>query len=503
MKTFLNSAFALFLLALTGTLYAQPITKLPDYQWYHIQSAMNYGRNNGGYWDIPGNAVRSESGNNIQVWDLDGGGDRLFCPTSPDAKGYYNIIVQNNPHLNVDVAGGKAKNGTNVGLWNANPGENQRFLFRHMGNGRFKIYDKNGKVITLANRSSDNGSNVQIWDDQDGVWTEWYLINNKTNKAFIPTETFQVAETPLKGDAVIQEKNFWIQSAMDYGRDNGGCWDIPGDQTSFKEGANIQVWAIDGGTDRLFRFKKKPNSEYYQIIGGNSSNGVVDIAGGKTNNGTNVQIWTANNGSAQDFYLKHLGDGRFKIYHRSGKIVDLASRSNANGSNVHLWDDHDGIFNEWYLVDPTTRKAYIPDGKVSNKHTSTPEMKSDLDQDVVSKMKNLIETKQTTSISEYLERISINKLVQEDNGDVIVNAMSELESNDQVNMCVYMMNGTVKNKNVEVRRYVYTKLANVSYKKPSFLFKTLLNKHFADFKETDPGLNFIVSNIHNKINNAK
>lgn len=501
--------FAGILAIASGSAIAQPVaSEMPINGKFYIQSAMNYGRDNGGYWDTPGSPLANDikNGVNILVWDLADASnvDRVYKIAKSPETGYYEIVVGDfytNKNCVVDVAGGNSKDGTNVDVWDSFGGANQRFLFHHLGNGRFKIYDKNGKIITLANRSSSNGSNVHIWGDHDGIWNEWYLIDKSTKQPFIPSATVGVGLADLKGDAVPIEQNFWIQSAMNYGRDFGGCWDVPGAGHEFRVGSNIQVWEVDGGKDRLYRFEKKRESEYYQIIGANTSDGVVDIAGGKTDNGTNVQIWSANGGSAQDFYLKHLGNGRYKIYNRSGKVVTLANRRNDNGSNVLLWDDHNGVWTEWYLVDPTTKKAFIP-GQNKNV-TKEPEMQSDIAEDNVSNVKNFIEANQTTAISDYLATISLDKLVKEDNGDAIVNAMNGLGSDDQANMCMYIMNGAAKNKSVDVRKHLYTKLANVSYKKPTFLVKALMNKHFSDFNESNPALKPLVSDIQNKITSAK
>lgn len=325
-----------------------------------IQSAMNYGRDNGGFLDIPGTPTLINKGSNIQVWDLDNGEDRKYTFQKCNEAGYYEIIIGNTQDSRIDVDKGLSKNGTNIQVWEKNGDNAQKFTFQHLGNGRFKILDKNGNIITLANRSSSNGSNVHIWDNHDGVWTEWFIVDPDTKKAFIPTETVAYEETKLIGDIIPNGQNFWIQSAMNYGRDNGGCWDLPGGDNKMTQGSNIQVWNIDGGKDRLYRVVKNFDSPYYQIYVGNTSDGVVDVDGGKTENGTNVQIWKKNNNPAQDFYFKHLGEGRYKIYHKSGRIVTLKSRKNDNGTNVHLWADHDGIHNEWYFVDPTTQKAYLP-----------------------------------------------------------------------------------------------------------------------------------------------
>lgn len=350
-----------FLLSTTATIAQNDASVMITGKKFLIQSAMNYGRDNGGYLDIPGTPTLINKGSNIQVWDLDNGDDRKFTFIKSDEVGYYEIMVGSTQNSRIDVDKGSSKNGTNIQVWEKNGDNAQKFTFKHFGNGRFKILDRNGKIITLANRSSSNGSNVQIWDNHDGVWAEWYIVDPDTKKAFIPSESVAYEETKLIGDPIPSGKNYWIQSAMNYGRDNGGCWDIPGSDDKMAQGSNIQVWNIDGGKDRLYRVVKKFDSPYYQIYVGNTSDGVVDIKGGKTENGSNAHVWKANNNMAQDFYFKHLGDGRFKIYHRSGKIVTLANRKNDNGSNVHLWDDHDGIHNEWYIVDPTTKKAYIPE----------------------------------------------------------------------------------------------------------------------------------------------
>lgn len=155
-------------------------------------------------------------------------------------------------------------------------------------------------------------------------------------------------------------KKYLIQSAMNRGKDAGGYWDLPGDNNNIKKGQNLQIWEYNNGIDRQFAFKKTSQEGYYEIAVGNMSNARVDIEGGKSGNGTNIQIWEANGSTAQRFRLKHMGEGRFKIYDVNGKIMCNKSKSNANGTNVHLWDDHDGPWTEWVLIDVTTGTAFIP-----------------------------------------------------------------------------------------------------------------------------------------------
>jgi hypothetical protein len=180
---------SIFALVVTFTMQAkaQTITELPVGYKFYIQSAINYGQNTGGYWDIPGKPDAIQKGSNIQVWSLDDGHDRIFTIIESPEKGYYELQVGNTTNARVDISGGKREDATNVQVWDRNGMPPQRFQFRHLGNGRFKIFDRNGRALCLARRSSANGSNVHIWGDHNGAWMEWYLIDVQTKQPVIPS----------------------------------------------------------------------------------------------------------------------------------------------------------------------------------------------------------------------------------------------------------------------------------------------------------------------------
>jgi uncharacterized protein (TIGR02145 family) len=95
-----------------------------------------------------------------------------------------------------------------VKIWDKNGQNNQKFLFQHLGNGRFKIYDRNsGKALCLAGRKNSNGTNVHIWDDHNGPWMEWYLIEVKTKKAFEPSQLQQKITEVKIGEQVWMGEN--------------------------------------------------------------------------------------------------------------------------------------------------------------------------------------------------------------------------------------------------------------------------------------------------------
>ena len=279
-------------------------------------------------------------------------------------------------------------------------------------------------------------------------------------------------------------KQFIIQSAMNYNKDNGGYWDIPGKPNSISKGSNIQVWALDAGIDRKFTLLNNGDNGYYEITVGNTKNSRIDIDNGNSANGTNVKVWDSNNGTAQRFAFEHLGNGRFKIFDKNGKIICLANRSNKNGSNVHIWDNHNGAFTEWYLIDPTTKKAFVP------KPTPKPAAQKQYD------VKDIILHHHQTTLEDCFAKISLSEL--KSNGEnIVTESFNELNQDEKNTRIIYILNGVKRNNNVEVRKSIYSQLTAVQYEKLGFANKMLLNAYFD--KYNDPQLQDYVNDLQSKV----
>lgn len=273
-----------------------------------------------------------------------------------------------------------------------------------------------------------------------------------------------------------------IQSAMNYGKNKGGHWDIPGKPQDIKKGSNIQVWNIDDGHDRLFTIMASGKPGYYEIQVGNTQRARVNIDGGKSANGTNVEVWDRDGNTKQLFKFHHLGNGRFKIYDHNNKILCLAGKKNANGTNVHIWNDHNGPFTEWYIINERTGKPFVPGSKVDIKSWIVSQKQSDIDR--------------------YFPDVMFGQVKIDDKG-AISNGISSLSAEDQVSTVVWVMNAVRKNSDENVRKYVYTELSKVQYRKIPFIVKAIMTTHFSNFNESTPVLMDNVSAIQIKMNSAK
>ncbi len=179
---------------------------------FWIQSAMSHGTT-GGCLDVPGHPTTGQKGQNIKIWDIDDGADRKFkLVPSKNYKGYYEIQNALSGGMTLDVSQATTHTkGANIQLWERNNSKAQQFLFKHLGNGKFKILTVDNYPICLKGKNKANGTNVHIWEPHDGAWTEWYLIDPVTKATFVPTQTgtYETMEKYLvldKRDGYINEK---------------------------------------------------------------------------------------------------------------------------------------------------------------------------------------------------------------------------------------------------------------------------------------------------------
>jgi hypothetical protein len=194
---------------------------------FYIQSALDNPRSNNGFWDIPGNGRQTyKNGATVQVWTFESQKDRLY-KFIPRGRDQYIIRCQNGKYVNAS----HGHNGAKLFL-DSRP---YTFRMKYTGGGRWKIFAQDGRVVTLPNRSSKRGHNLHLWDDHNGPWMEWALIQqrNGRNYRFYPRQTASSAPVQQNNvssnsgrlDAALNDTGGNYFSVVNYGdfrRDNQG-----------------------------------------------------------------------------------------------------------------------------------------------------------------------------------------------------------------------------------------------------------------------------------------
>lgn len=92
------------------------------------------------------------------------------------------------------------------------------------------------------------------------------------------------------------------------------------------------------------------NQSYYLIA--RHSNKALDVAGGATHSGANVQQWQRNDTTAQQWRVEDAGGGYYKLRAKcSGKVLDVQDAAPYEGANVQQWEDWGGDNQKWRFED--------------------------------------------------------------------------------------------------------------------------------------------------------
>lgn len=142
------------------------------------------------------------------------------------------MIKNVNSGLYLDVAGGKAANGTNVQQWGATApgGQYNTWKVVSTGDGYYQLYSMLGDgstyLLDLANGSTASGTNIQIWQD--------------TNC------DAQVFKLQANGDGsyAILTKATGCKSGLDVAAG------------STASGGNVQQWGYAGGNHQKWIFER-------------------------------------------------------------------------------------------------------------------------------------------------------------------------------------------------------------------------------------------------------
>ena len=223
-------------------------------------------------------AERSKAaGANVQQWDYIEGSSNQLWKFKSAGNGYYYIQSKLGTYL--DVAEGNGSNGANVWMYTGNKTNAQKWKLTKttaytstaVKNGTYTISTalNSREVLTIDAGKEENGTNLQIWSNENVNHQKYEIIN-----------TYGEYYRIVAGHS-------------------GKVLDVA--EKSKAAGANVQQWDyVAGSINQLWRFIPAGNGYYYI----QSKLGTyLDIAGGNGSNGTNVWMYTGNKSAAQKWKL--------------------------------------------------------------------------------------------------------------------------------------------------------------------------------------------------------
>lgn len=121
-----------------------------------------------------------------------------------------------------------------------------------------------------------------------------------------------------------------------------------------ENGANVQQWGTsDDTTHDIWKLIDAGDGYYYLAANvGDGGTYMLDVAGKKTSNGTNIDIYTYNGGTNQQFMITKNADGSYKLRTRitgEKSAVEIADASTAGGANVQQYEVNGANCQDWIM----------------------------------------------------------------------------------------------------------------------------------------------------------
>ena len=150
--------------------------------------------------------------------------------------------------------------------------------------------------------------------------------------------------------SVKAAENSGIESGAVYkliNKQSGKALDVSSAATN--DGANVQQWSDNGGSQQQWKVEDTGDG-YYKLTAQHSGK-VLDVEGGYTNDGANVQQWSDLGNSHQKWQITATSDGYYKLICQcSGKALDVVGGYTNDGANVQQWSDNGNTQQNWQFV---------------------------------------------------------------------------------------------------------------------------------------------------------
>lgn len=331
----------------------------------------------------------TSNGTNVQIWTSNGSGAQCFhlIPTkvtvdpgdgSLEDGSYIIVAGGQNSNMVVDIAAGSSSNGANVQIWENNGSSAQKFYLKKDENGYYTIISlSSGKVLDVAGGNLVSGTNVQQWEGSNTNNQKWALITNKDGSFSLISVAnglaLDVATGIISNGANIQTftpngtlaQRFWIIPCGNPAQGEGfiiadGDYVIESSSNlamvievaggKISNGSNVQIYENNMSAAQVWTFTRQGNSEYYTIkLRG--TNMALDVWNGSLCDGANVQLFAANGSDAQLWKLVKSGETYFLVSKiRPDLVIDLFNGGTLNGTNVQVFSANGSTAQKFFLL---------------------------------------------------------------------------------------------------------------------------------------------------------
>ena len=327
--------------------------------------------------DVSGASVKD--GANVWQYGWNGTEAQLWSVSGNNSIGYTFTSVCSGKVL--DVCGASSANGANVWQYSPNNTPAQRFKLNKtalLSPGYVTLAGafSTGRVIDVPGATTKAGTQLQMYS-ANGTQAQKYLVAFEGSGNYSLRSCASGLFVAAAGNgAIVQQSGKYLWKVTYYGTGNMARRGIMFEAATGKaaiyatgsgQSAKLRSEAPANKTSHMFLpgSTQLLNNGYY-IIKSAAANKVLDIAGGSSKAGANVQVYQPNKTAAQVFYIEHAGNGNYTIVNAGSK-----KSVGVSGSDVRQLNMGTGADKLWFPEIAAGGSVTFRNAKTSSLLTAT------------------------------------------------------------------------------------------------------------------------------------
>jgi len=347
------------------------------------------------------------NGANVQQWGADSSANHNTWRAVSAGDGYYYLIPQLGDKASkaLDVTAKKPDNGTNIEIYAYKGNDAQKFKFIKNSDGSYTIRTKvsdDKSCIEVVNADKSSGANIQEYEVNGESCQNWIL-----------------EQVDNSGTVMDTSLNYMFKNA------NSGLY-MEVKDASASDNANVQQWGADKSENHNTWTLKEFGDGYYYIISklDDGKTYYLNIEGSSGKDGANAEILTNNKTSSHLFKFVKNTDGTYNILTRASKDkcgLEVINAETSNGSNIQQWTINGASCQNWILEssEPATEtETTVPETSATAAPETKPSESSSVPGDAT--LNGSIDIADVVAIASYVGDSETNVLSTQAviNGDV-------------------------------------------------------------------------------------
>lgn len=301
----------------------------------------------------------------------------------PNGDGTFTLVPSTNESLAIDIASASTAAGAKVQTWTSNGTKAQRFVLARYSNvmnavknGKtadggvvsFAVSKNSSKVLDVAGGSMNEGANVQLYGSNKSL-AQKYQLSYVGNGLYTIKNLKSGLYLSVKDNASSAGSNVQLES---YRKVIGQCWYLVADGEGYvirnarsglaldaasgktDNATNIQIYTANGTAAQRYLVKEAQvleNDTYSFASGVNPVRYfALEVYGGSTASGANVQLYQGNGTDAQKWKVAYVGNGAYTLTNlKSGLLLSVEGGSTENDANVCQLESGAGTSQQWII----------------------------------------------------------------------------------------------------------------------------------------------------------